>query len=81
MEQAGVERFWLGIHDKANEDLFVYASDDSPIQWHNWRSGQPNDKGNGQDCAVVKIDWNGKWGDDNCDDDRSFVCFREKQSE
>ena len=85
MEIAGVEGFWLGIHDRDNEGVFVYASDDLPIQWNNWKDGQPNNAGQGQDCVVLKNDpdWNGEWDDAKCDNVRSFpfVCFREKQSE
>lgn len=77
-QTAGIESFWLGIHDKAIEKTFVYASDDSPIEWKNWSDGQPNNLNSGQDCAVVRNDWNGKWDDRQCNDQRSFVCVRHK---
>ena len=82
MQGAGITIFWLGIHDKAIENTFVYASDDSPIEWNNWDDGQPNDW-KGQDCAYVEskdasLGTAGKWGDCPCDSQKSVVCVRNK---
>ena len=78
---AGLGIFWLGIHDKAIENTFVYASDDSPIEWNNWSGGQPNNLNSGQDCAVVRgKGLNDKWDDRPCNDQWSFVCVRHKLS-
>jgi len=72
------ESFWLGIHDKAIDKKFVYASDDSPIEWNNWQKGQPNNYGGQQECAVVRISWiDSRWDDRQCNDKRSFICIRD----
>ena len=71
-----IKSYWLGIHDKVTEGTFVYASDQMPIgSQNNWNDGQPNDY-TGQDCVVVKQEWNGKWDDRQCSDARAFVCVR-----
>jgi mannose-binding lectin len=42
------------------------------VDYHNWRSGEPNDFGSGEDCTVM---WtNGKWNDISCDSELEFVC-------
>ena len=85
---------WLGIHDKANEGNFVYASDKSPITWENWKNGQPdnvigapnqrkfyNGTNIDQDCGYIdnQPGWNNQWGDDQCHDLHRFVCVRDKK--
>ena len=89
-----VYSLWLGIHDKANEGNFVYASDKSPITWDNWKNGQPDNVikapnhhrfYNGtkidQDCGYIdnQPEWNNQWGDDQCHDLHRFVCVRDKK--
>ena len=58
---------WIGFNDKANEDVFVWASDndsDFTKWWHN----EPNNWGNNEDCAQLNIHEPayGFWNDNNC---------------
>ena len=74
----GIGEFWLGIHDKNKEGIFVYASDNSPIEFGNWADGEPNDHRSKEDCVLVNK--NGEWNDIPCKHQkRSIVCARDKQ--
>ena len=78
----GVVRAWIGIHDHSNEGNFVYESNDQPIEWANWDSGEPNnlihmDDSNGEDCVHIGGDWMAdprKWNDDYCHWEFAFIC-------
>ena len=37
------DEFWLGIHDKNEEGTWVYASDNSTIEFKKWAYGEPSD--------------------------------------
>ena len=73
----GIVNFWLGIHDKANEGVFVYESDGTNIQWSDWNVHEPNNWNGvtGEHC--VEMLWNGKWNDIACDAKKSFICIRD----
>ena len=70
------DEFWLGIHDKNEEGTWVYASDNSPLEFDNWAGGEPSNSGIGEDCGIVENDGgNGGWNDLHCTNWRkSFVC-------
>ena len=71
-----IGNFWLGIHDIAQEGTFVYASDNTAIEFDDWAYGEPNNVGKKEDCAVVGS--NGKWNDLPCTGQkRSIVCAKE----
>ena len=66
----------MGIHDKNMEGSFVYASNNSPIEFNNWAAGEPNDYGNGEEDCVEAYE-NGLWNDVSCvKKKRSIVCAR-----
>ena len=74
----GISTYWLGIHDVNNEGNFVYDSDGKAIGWTNWRSGEPNDFNQQEDCVMVSAPRAeaGKWNDFCCNSNcvRAFVC-------
>ncbi|XP_071842965.1 perlucin-like isoform X2 [Apostichopus japonicus] len=61
---------WIGIHDSEKEGEWIYE-DGSPLTYHNWEEGQPNDL-RGQDCAVTKN--NGLYSDIKCTKSHYFCC-------
>ena len=69
---SSVSTIWIGIHDIANEGIFVYDSNSQAISYQNWNSGEPNDAG-GEDCTEINVA-NGKWNDSPCNKQMSFVC-------
>ncbi|MBT8495546.1 MAG: C-type lectin domain-containing protein, partial [Deltaproteobacteria bacterium] len=64
------ERPWVGLHDRVVEGQFEWVVPGSAEP--DWSSGEPNDSGRGEDCAIL---WEGEQlNDGTCDDQRSFIC-------
>ncbi|KAI6661354.1 hypothetical protein LOD99_10021 [Oopsacas minuta] len=61
---------WIGLHDRNNEDTFVWA-DGSNSTFRNWDSGQPDDYRDNEDCAYP---WGRpEWNDGRCT--ATFSCY------
>ena len=71
----GLEVFWIGIHDPT-EGTFVYASNESPVEYTNWGEGQPNNSGD-EDCVEIGYISNDSWNDDKCDTPLGLICERD----
>ncbi len=75
------EDLWIGATDDPDEDDFTWTTGE-PFVFDHWRSGEPNDGGNGgEDCAVVEGDNNifGQgclWDDRDCEADFGYLCER-----
>ena len=76
---AGSGQIWIGATDMDVEGSWIWQSDNSTFtgSYTNWRKGQPNDHGSGQDCATVGNA--GSWGDIGCSDVRPYVCYTESR--
>ena len=65
---SGTVAWWIGISDLIDEGTFRYQSNGEPIPFPNrsapWKSTEPNDHRNNEDCAVIMRD--GKWNDFSC---------------
>gem|GEM_PF-326014 len=61
---------WLGFADRDGEGNFVGV--DGSAGWTNWADGEPNDAGDGEDCAQLRPD--GLWNDLPCDRDLAYAC-------
>ena len=72
VQQTGLGELWLGLSDREREGEFVWV-DGSPLSWHDFGPGEPNDWGRGEDC-VVMFGWNGNWNDADCRDFKPFAC-------
>jgi len=68
----GLDTLWIGLADYLNEGTFVWEKGE-PLNFKNWASGQPDNKGGAQDCAGILISGNGKWDDLNCDSSYSAI--------
>lgn len=79
----GNEDVWIGATDEDSEDDFTWSTGEVFLFDH-WRLGEPNDGGNGEDCAVMEGDNNiiGQgclWDDKDCGDDGvsfPYLCER-----
>ncbi|RUS76015.1 hypothetical protein EGW08_016220 [Elysia chlorotica] len=62
---------WIGGSDSNSENDFIW-SDGSPITWSNWRNGEPNNWGSGEDCVVLRS--GGDWDDRSCNYRYTYLC-------
>ena len=81
-EKKGLYRFWIGIHDRKendNEGNFVYESNNKDIIWKNWLYGRPTgykyNKCHGGHCAEGLCP-KGNWNDQCCTQSNAYVCER-----
>ncbi|XP_021522870.1 collectin-11 isoform X3 [Aotus nancymaae] len=78
LAQAGLARVFIGINDLEREGAFVY-SDRSPMQTFNkWRSGEPNNAYDEEDC--VEMVASGGWNDVACHTTMYFMCEFDKDN-
>nr|KAF6348483.1 Fc fragment of IgE receptor II [Myotis myotis] len=54
---------WIGLRDLHTEGEFVWM-DQSPLDYSNWRPGEPNNGGQGEDCVMLL--GSGQWNDAFC---------------
>ena len=74
----GFGDIWLGINDKLVEGQFVYESDNTPIDWSKWVSGESTEA-NMEDCVSADTNSYG-WYDQSCDNITNYyVCERNGQ--
>ncbi|KAF0313070.1 Lectin BRA-3 [Amphibalanus amphitrite] len=65
---------WIGLNDRDHEDQFSWCNGD-PVDFLYWARGQPDDLWFDQDCAHIDYDSStGQWDDEDCDDEKHFVC-------
>lgn len=57
--------WWIGYTDAASEGTWAWE-DGSSSTWSNWASGEPNDAGSAQDCALMWPMYDGEWYDYYC---------------
>ncbi|XP_030655510.1 collectin-11 isoform X6 [Nomascus leucogenys] len=78
LAQAGLARVFIGINDLEREGAFVY-SDRSPMRTFNkWRSGEPNNAYDEEDC--VEMVASGGWNDVACHTTMYFMCEFDKEN-
>uniref|UniRef100_A0A2I2ZZ25 Collectin-11 n=2 Tax=Gorilla gorilla gorilla TaxID=9595 RepID=A0A2I2ZZ25_GORGO len=78
LAQAGLARVFIGINDLEKEGAFVY-SDRSPMRTFNkWRSGEPNNAYDEEDC--VEMVASGGWNDVACHTTMYFMCEFDKEN-
>ncbi|KAM5232189.1 low affinity immunoglobulin epsilon Fc receptor isoform 2-T2 [Hipposideros larvatus] len=65
---------WIGLRDLNIEGDFVWM-DENPVNYSNWRPGEPNNGGEGEDC-VMMLSF-GQWNDAFCNNLlNGWVCER-----
>jgi Lectin C-type domain len=73
MENAFVERVvkglnqksWIGLSDRLSQEGDFKWVDGTPRNFTKWRTGEPNDAGDGEDCVVFFEDGT-SWNDEAC---------------
>jgi hypothetical protein len=70
LEENELSSVWIGLNDRADEGVFVWASgSDSP--YRNWADSEPNNQGN-EDAVHMYPD--GEWNDEGVNTEFAFVC-------
>ncbi len=70
-DRFGTPEVWHGFNDVDQEGAWGWV-DGSPVNYTNWRDGEPNDAGPGEDCGSWFDD--GEWNDAGCGEQRPYVC-------
>merc|ERR1712131_60500 len=65
--------WWIGLRQHCSDCAFEW-NDLSPLDYTNWREGEPNDAGEGEDCVQIFDDELFGWNDDSCDKHFKFIC-------
>ncbi|KAA8584470.1 hypothetical protein FQN60_008255 [Etheostoma spectabile] len=73
---------WIGLSDLLLENQYAWSDGVSPVLYTNWNDKEPNNAGGTEHCVAMGHSHlvSGKWNDDACHKDHSFVCYRKKSS-
>ena len=73
LKGVGGDNFFTGANDIDEEGVWTYWHSGKPVTYGNWRSGQPNNYQNNEDCMEIRISFNSS-NDWHCTADAKFVC-------
>ncbi|XP_074546917.1 uncharacterized protein LOC141805663 [Halichoeres trimaculatus] len=73
---------WIGLSDLLLENQYAWSDGVSPVLYTNWNDKEPNNAGGAEHCVAMAHNHlvSGRWNDDACHKDHSFVCSRKKSS-
>ena len=67
--------WWIGLNDRDKEGTFLWSNDD-PVVYTSWASGEPNNGGNwrNEHCVVTNYGGVERWNDDQCTRTFRYIC-------
>ena len=65
--------FWIGLSDRDTEGEWKWTNE-TLLDYPGWGEGEPNDYGNGEDCAHSNWRGDGVWNDSRCGGGDAYVC-------
>ncbi|XP_028318805.1 macrophage mannose receptor 1 [Gouania willdenowi] len=73
---------WIGLSDLLVENQYAWSDGVSPVLFTNWNDKEPNNAGGSEHCVTITHNMlvSGKWNDDACHKNHSFVCSMKKSS-
>ncbi|XP_042365609.1 macrophage mannose receptor 1 [Plectropomus leopardus] len=74
---------WIGLSDRLEENQYTWSDGVSSVKYTNWNTKEPNNAGGTEHCVAMTHGplVSGKWNDDACHKNHSFVCYRKKSSD
>lgn len=80
----GKVELWIGANDLAKKGRFVWEANKKPLEYTNWMSGMPDNRGGKEHCVHMWYEkaknYNWGWNDVVCESKRRFVCQSKKQN-
>ena len=79
-----MQQLWVGLYDLFHEGVWRWE-DGEPVELNAsgtppsaattaaWAAGQPDNGGDGEDCALLDVDA-GTWRDADCRDELAYAC-------
>uniref|UniRef100_A0A669PLT2 E-selectin n=1 Tax=Phasianus colchicus TaxID=9054 RepID=A0A669PLT2_PHACC len=70
--------YWIGIRKINGTWTWVGTNKELTDEAENWASGEPNGKGNNEDCVEIYIKRgkdDGKWNDEKCEKKKVALCY------
>ncbi|NXU47016.1 LYAM2 protein, partial [Turnix velox] len=70
--------YWIGIRKVNDVWTWVGTNKELTEEAENWASGEPNGKGNNEDCVEIYIKRgkdDGKWNDEKCEKKKVALCY------
>nr|XP_055073400.1 macrophage mannose receptor 1-like [Misgurnus anguillicaudatus] len=64
---------WIGFTSLDNNSSYVW-SDQTPSDYQNWVSGEPNNYNNNENCAEYGSNYARMWNDRDCDTYMDWIC-------
>ena len=65
---------WIGANDRKTEKFFTWVGTNKALQstYRNWKLGEPNNSGGGEDCGLFLTD--AQWNDASCGRTFPYIC-------
>ena len=68
---------WSGLRRFNKTSQFTWSTDNEPLTYTNWDSGQPNNYGGNQKCLSIKQNY--RWDDAPCTNVYNYICQANKR--